>query len=298
MTVSRRTLVKGSAWSVPAVAVATAAPALAASGPIQLVGRMPSFAQRVVVTNSISETTDDGLCTTHLIVNSQITGYTDLQRWRYGYVNNQVVKEKGTNASADGAAMIRLVGNGVDEHVTITNVKITFGYTVAPIKGYKGLFVRHRPEKYEAIVDASKKWSAPDLTNKNVTYTVAQFDASKTSSSAPTPADDLHFPTYTSTISSPETKLATDTSKAVGGVATPALYVDVPFMWSNHKDYLENTMKVNAYEVDGTCSGVKKGKDKVTGIALYQYAHFEVTYTKYGQSHTLTDTVVNGGHIN
>lgn len=280
------------------MAVATAAPALAASGPIQLVGRIPSFAQRTFVTNSISETTDDGLCTSHLILNNQITGYTDLQRWRYGYVNNQVVKEKGTIAPTTGAAMIRLVGNGVDKHVTITNVKITFGYTVAPVKGYKGVFTRDRSEEYEAIVDASKKWSTPDSTNRNVTYTVAEFDASKTSSSAPTPADNLHFPTYTSTISSPETKLATDTSTVVGGVATPALYVDVPFMWSNHKDYLQNTMKVNAYEVDGTCAGVKKDKVTVTGIALYQYAHFEATYTKYGQSYTLTDTVVNGQHIN
>lgn len=298
MTVSRRTLVKGGAWSVPAVAVATAAPALAASGSISLIGRIPSYGKRPQVVPP----TAAGTCDTSVIWNTQITGWTDRSRQRYTFENNAVTKVPGTTAAATGGPMIRLVGDGVDENVKITNVKIKYGYWVAPIENYTGSFTPGTQE-YTAIRDESKAWSTPTRTGETVTYSVAEFvggnaaqgKPKKTTSTAPTPATSLTFDLYASSISNPATALARDTSGHSGVSDTPALYVDVPFQWSNQSTYKNSLSVVNA--VNGSCNGVQVGRTLITGIALYQYAEFEVTYTKYGQSYTLYDKVVNGDHI-
>nr|WP_300338034.1 hypothetical protein [Actinomyces sp.] len=181
--------------------------------------------------------------------------------------------------------MINLSGTGIDSTVTVSKLTISFGYWVSPTTGYTGSF-DPGTFKWTANRTESSLWSTPTATGRTVTYTPDEFvngggtpdKPKKTTSSAPTPTNNLTFSLYTSSISNPATAL-------VSGSSSNTLYIDVPFQWSNQSTWTTNMSRVSSK--NGSCG------DGST-IAYYQYAEFLIEYSKNGKSYSSRFWLVNG----
>lgn len=111
---SRRTVVIGAAWAVPAIVVASAAPALAASGPVVLTGRAckdpgnqgnKSYYFEVKLTNTTSSTVTYTF--TQISINGETTTVTpktvDVSS---GQTKTVVLTAAGLSDSANGTAKL------------------------------------------------------------------------------------------------------------------------------------------------------------------------------------------------
>jgi hypothetical protein len=120
--VSRRTVVVGTAWAVPAIVVASAAPAMALSGPVTFTGRAcksPGNPKRYIFELSVTNTTNAPL------VFNAVSLVVD------GVTSANVCPTTGTIAPQTTQNVVVAAGTYPDSQ----NGTATFNYTFGPVGG-------------------------------------------------------------------------------------------------------------------------------------------------------------------
>lgn len=283
MTISRRSVVKGGAWSVPAVAMAAAAPAVATSPhAFQFIARIPSYSSRPAVTSPDSTNT----CTTSVMTTTGVAAASDNTRYRY-----RLGKRESWNPGSSVAPRIRLKADDLKdfEGVVVTKVTIDYGFTASPLAGRTTGTWSDVTHTWTNARDDESKWDTPTRTG-NVTLSVTDFKAAAAAvgNTVDTPVgDSLTFPMYHTEIKNPPTKSGTYSSKnpeANGNF----LVIDAAFNYSNVTTYAGNSLVVQGTLNDKGAMACQ-GQD----VAIFQYARFTIEYTANKVTHHKTYVVAN-----
>lgn len=219
MTVSRRTLVKGSAWTVPAIAIATAAPVMALSpgaGKLHSAGSLAIYHDELWSTqegcrNPIPAVVALGAPSLDYLENGQLVDTAS------GPYLEQVAADPDSNYTRvpwaiEYPASIPFIEGVSSDDITITRAEFTFGYGLyqvdaaghyMPMTNRDGS-VENPLQSWTAGEHGNRGWSVPQSSGL---FTAKRSDYAATGSTVwPTGAGDIAFPIYTTVLDARRTK--------------------------------------------------------------------------------------------
>lgn len=285
MSVSRRTLVRGTAWSVPALAVAATAPAVAAS-PSDFIffGRMPTFSTRPRLTSPDANNS----CTTSVVTTTGILAANDNTRYRI------LTSGKVDWAGGDSVGpRIRLKADELSDfdNVSVTKVTIDYGFAVYPIAGKTTGTWTDVDHTWTNIRDNANDWSTPTRvpaqTMSDAEFKAIAAAAGNTNVVAPANSQ-LTFPMYRTQITDPATAVKSYSGASNADNNGNFLVIDAAFNYSNETTYKQTKLVTQA-----TTNAAGAPSCEASDVAMFQYARFVIEYTVNGVAYTKTDVVAN-----